>query len=135
MNTTALSAPRAGRRRRFHSPQFKAEVVGACRAGVSIAGVALDSGINANLLRRWVHAAEQTPRTSLAEASAIDAIGSTGSVASFVPVSFAPMPMPMPAPMPADIRIELSRNGTTVAVTWPTCAAAECGAWIREVLR
>ena len=87
MNTTDLSAPRAGRRRRFHSPQFKAEVVGACRPGVSIAGVALDNGINANLLRRWVHAAERTHRTSLAEASAIDAVGSTGSVVRWLRLS------------------------------------------------
>jgi hypothetical protein len=34
-----------------------------------------------------------------------------------------------------DIRIELQRGTTTVKVTWPLSAAAECAAWLREVLR
>jgi transposase len=34
-----------------------------------------------------------------------------------------------------DIRIELHRGTTTVKVTWPLSAAAECGAWLRELLR
>ena len=43
------------RRRRRHSAEFKARVVAACRkSGVSIAAVALDHRLNANLLRRWV---------------------------------------------------------------------------------
>ena len=43
------------RRRRKHSPQFKAAVVAACRKpGVSIESVALVNRLNANLVRRWV---------------------------------------------------------------------------------
>ena len=130
MNTTCLSAPLAGRRRR-HSQQFKAEVVGACRQpGVSIAAIALANGLNANLLRRWVVDAEQTRTTSAkVESSARDTAGQAGALASFVPVKLDPTPS-----LP-DIRIELNRNGTLVTVTWPTGAAAECGAWLREVLR
>ena len=49
------------RRRRLHSAEFKAQVVAACRRpGVSIAAVALEHRLNANLLRRWVVAAERT---------------------------------------------------------------------------
>ena len=49
------------RRRRRHSAQFKAEAVAACRQpGVSLASVALSLGLNANLLRRWVAAAERS---------------------------------------------------------------------------
>ena len=129
MNTTALSAPRPGRRRRRHSLQFKAEVVGACGAGVSLAGVALAHGINANLLRRWVIAAEHEHATPSTALSANDTAGGTGGVASFVPVSVEP------SPMPTNICIELSRNGLVVRVNWPTSAAAECGAWLREALR
>ncbi len=129
MNTTALSAPRPGRRRRRHSPQFKAEVVGECRPGVSLAGVALAHGINANLLRRWVIAAEQVHGTPSTALRANDTTSGTGGVASFVSVSVEP------APPPANICIELSRNGIVVRVNWPTSAAAECGAWLREALR
>ena len=43
------------RRRRQHSAEFKARVVAACRRpGVSIAAVALEHRLHANLLRRWV---------------------------------------------------------------------------------
>lgn len=51
----------ARRRRRRHSPEFKAEAVAACRKpGVSIAAAALSRSINANLLRRWVLEVERT---------------------------------------------------------------------------
>lgn len=46
-------------KRRF-TPAFKAWVIGQCqRPGVSLAGIALANGLNANLLRRWV--AKRTP--------------------------------------------------------------------------
>ena len=45
-----------GRRRRTHSPAFKAQVLQAChQTGVSIAAVALSNGLNANLVRRWLN--------------------------------------------------------------------------------
>lgn len=38
-----------------YDPQAKTEVVRAClKPGVSVAGVALQCGVNANLLRRWI---------------------------------------------------------------------------------
>ena len=35
----------------------------------------------------------------------------------------------------ADIRIELRRGATSISVVWPTEAATECAAWMRELLR
>jgi transposase len=41
--------------RRNHSPEFKASVLAACRKpGVSIAGVALAHGVNANVVHKWL---------------------------------------------------------------------------------
>ena len=34
-----------------------------------------------------------------------------------------------------DIRFELRRGATTVTISWPTQAAGECAAWLREWLR
>jgi transposase len=40
--------------RRYYSPEFKQEAIGlASHAGATIAGVARDLGIHANLIRRW----------------------------------------------------------------------------------
>jgi transposase len=53
---------RGGRRRRFDA-QAKRELVEAClRPNVSVAGMALEHGLNANLLRRWIsdHVREQS---------------------------------------------------------------------------
>jgi transposase len=44
------------------------------------------------------------------------------------------MQLPAKSALP-DIRIELRRGATLIAVTWPTDAAAECAAWMRELLR
>jgi transposase-like protein len=41
--------------KRLYTPQFKAWVIEQCgRPGVSLAGLALANGLNANLLRKWV---------------------------------------------------------------------------------
>jgi transposase len=45
-----------------------------------------------------------------------------------------PVALPTQAASP-DIRIELRRGATAVTVTWPAVAAAECAAWMRELLR
>ena len=43
------------RRRRRFSPEFKREVVQACQQpGMSLSGVALRYGLNANMVRKWV---------------------------------------------------------------------------------
>ena len=52
-----------GRHRRTYSPEFKREIVVACRKpGASVAGVALFHGINANVVHRWLREAAQEIR-------------------------------------------------------------------------
>lgn len=115
------------RRRRTHSNEFKAKVVAACRpVGVSIAAVAMAHGINSNLARRWVIAAER--RIGGQSPALFPGVGP----ATFLPLSVAPAVQPT---TPADIRIELRRGATTINVTWPSDRAAECSAWMRELLR
>ncbi len=102
--------------RRRHCAELKAQVVAECaRPGASVASVALSHGINANIVHKWRRLKDATPLP----------------VASFVPVA-------LPAPTrtaPADIRMELRRGATTMTITWPAEAAADCAAWMRELLR
>ena len=114
------------RRRRFHSDEFKACAVAACmQPGVSMAAVAMAHGINANLLRRWTQAAEMSPADKAAKAPALPAPPAP---------SFVPMQLPSSSTGPG-IRIELRRGATSISVTWPSDSAAECAAWMRELLR
>jgi len=124
---TSVALSDGRRRRRKHSAEFKAHVVAACsKPGVSSASVAMANGINANLVRRWVKDAE-VGREGVGEI--------VGAKAFKRPATkFLPLPLPSPAPV-SDIRIELQRGSTKVVVTWPSAAASECAAWMRELLQ
>lgn len=80
--------------RRCYDPEAKRELVEAClRPGISVARVALEHGINANLLRKWMG----------------DSEGKTASATVAHPVSlpvFAPV-MPIPASEPPDLALSM----------------------------
>ena len=119
------------RRRRQHSAEFKARVVAACRRpGVSIAAVALEHRLNANLLRRWVVAAERT-RVVVPVSRTVALAGAVPTNTAFVPVALQSSPVVTAQ----EIVIELRRGPTVVKVSWPLAAAAACGAWLGELLR
>lgn len=104
-------------------------MVKACsQSGVSIAAVAMANGLNANLVRRWVHEVE-SGRSLASNARSPSAARPSDSTPAFVP-----MPLPTP-PVVANIRIEVRRGPNTITVTWPASAAAECAVWIRELMR
>ena len=107
-------------KRRRHSPQFKAQLIAQCsHPGSSVAQVALNNGVNANLVHKWRREdAEKIP--------ARRQVATSGFVAVALSEPLAPAP---------DIRIELRRGATTVNLSWPTVAAGECAHWLRELLR
>jgi transposase len=129
VNTIVKEAP-AGRRRRRHSAQFKAEVVRACRQpGVSMAAVALANGLNANVLRRWVQQAEPDRPVGSEVIEAAGAVTNAEGAPAFVPLALRA------CEPEAEIRIEVRRGATSIKVTWPASVAAECASWMRELLR
>lgn len=135
--------PRYAQRRthRTYTPQFKAELVTMCqKPGALIAAVALQHGMNVNLLHRWrkewaqglhrlkggITTAVATPQTpafvpiGLSTAASITA-SEQSSVAASTPAT--------------DIRIECQRPGMSVTVHWPLSAADQCAQMLRELLR
>jgi transposase len=109
------------RTRRRHDRDLKSKVLAACQApGASVAKVALDHGLNANLVHKW---RRETPRAQAHRAVA-------DAATQFIPVAMAPAAGPVP-----DIRIEVRRSATTITVAWPLAGAAECASWMRELLR
>ena len=129
MNTIPLQVADGRRRRRLHTDEFKAGAVAACmQPGISMAAVAMAHGVNANLLRRWVKSAEMVP----GEVEALP-VQKRPALPSTSP-AFVPVAMP-PRATATEIRIELRRGATAISVTWPSDAAADCAAWMREFLR
>ncbi len=133
MNTIPKQINGSRQRRRIHSAEFKAQVVAACcHPGVSIAAVAMANGVNANLARRWIVSAEQSANGG---AHRLAPANSPAHRSAFVPVT---LPASRAAPQQlnnADIRIDLRRGATLMTITWPSSAAADCAAWMRELLR
>ena len=111
MNPILEQAVGGRRRRRLHSDEFKANVVASCmRPGMSMAAVAMVNGVNANLLRRWVRAAEMRPGAGLPHA-----LPAPDRQLAQPPATFIPMQLPAKAAA-ADIRIKLRGGATSISV-------------------
>ncbi len=115
------------RKRRWHSDEFRAEVVMACRQpGVSVAAVALEHGLNANLVRRWIKAQVERPVISRQPLS--------NAVAE--PLTIAPVTIePVSGGSDEGIRIDIRRSGLAVQVAWPANRIAELNGLLKELLR
>ena len=114
------------RSRRTHSEAFKQSVVSACREpGVSVSGVALANGLNANQVHRWMRERGIEPPS---RRKPVCAERTTLAEQGFVPVQVAP------AVETLVIRLEAQRGNARVKLEWPLQAADACGTWLREWL-
>ena len=113
--------------RRRHADELKVRVLAACaEPGASVAAVALAHGLNANLVHKWRRGVAPTAR-------APTSLGAGHVAGEFIALA---MPSRQAVPTaPADIRIELRRGATSVAVSWPLAAADQCAAWLCGWLR
>lgn len=109
------------RRRRQHSAEFKQGLVALCQPGISISGVALAHGVNANLLRRWIK-----------QYSAAQPVPTITSPAKLVPVQ---VEMPPEALVSDAIEINLQKDRVRVSIRWPGQQAQACGLWLGEWLK
>lgn len=123
------------KQRRRHSAAFKAQVLAACaEPGASVAAVALSFGLNDNLVHQWRRGRGASPVRSAASTTVAE------SAPEFVALSLPAPPLASAssraAAAPAEtIRLELKRGALGVSVVWPISAAADCAAWLRELLR
>jgi transposase len=139
--------------RRRHSLELKAKVLAACdEPGASISGVALAHGLNANLVRKWRSGRgvkfagvtakplpnREAPSRPLRAASPLLAGGP-----EFVAIEMPTLPKTTAAAVAAQaeatpncdlpIHVELRRGPLHLSVRWPTSAADDCTAWLREL--
>lgn len=105
-------------RRRRHAPEFKQGLVALCQPGVSVSAVALAHGVNANLLRRWIHrySGEQPLQVMTA------------------PAKLVAVQVDSPAEAQANdaIEINIQKNSTHISIRWPGHQAKACGQWLGE---
>ena len=135
MYSSDIFEPNAPRRRRRYDPQFKADLVAHCQQrGISVASVAQDHGINANLLRRWI---QEHERYGESETHVWSMPAKRDIAAQFIAV-----PAPNAGPETAQrlevspqIAITLERSGMKASIQWPLSHAEQCAAWLREVMR
>lgn len=117
--------PREKRRRRRHTAEFKAEAVAACREpGASVAAVALERKLNANLLRTWIKRAATMPSIRKAIAGP--------ETSTFLPLRIESHGTPAATERP--IRVHIRKGRTRVTIEWPATAAGSCALWLRELL-
>jgi transposase-like protein len=122
-------------RRREYSREFKASVLEQTRqSGASISAVALMHNLNPNMVHRWLR--EERQRQELEQLRHPEH--------TFVPLQLVSpaahaSPSHATTEMPRNdsevIRIEVSRQGTSLSVSWPLSAAAQCAQMLRDVLR
>jgi transposase len=110
-------------KRRNYPPEFKAQIVRQSQMpAASVAGIALQHRINPVTVHRWIREAKQKqfPNVGAFVPLRLDLSAgiNTGTIASSTA-----------------IHIELQRAGTVIRVQWPITCAAQCAAWMREVLR
>ena len=117
--------------RRKHSKEFRAEVIQACREPrASVAAIALRSGLNANVVYRWLREDAGADVGVEVDAGSLAVMGGCPG-AEFIAVQ---LPLMAAAQSPA-IRIEVVRGPSSVIVSWPLRGAGACAAWLREWLR
>ena len=129
------------RTHRTYTPQFKAELVAMShKPGASIAALALQHGMNANLLHRWRKEwAQGLHRLE----GGVSTAGVAPQAPAFIPIELSAaasttaseQPCVASPPPAADIRIECQRPGMSVTVHWPLSGAAECAQMLGALLR
>ncbi|MCE0734099.1 hypothetical protein LWH48_15130 [Halomonas sp. G15] len=95
----------------------------ACLQGdASIAQVALQHGLNTNLVQTWIRKAKRQSQLP--------------AVPDFVPLPVPPAEAsPLTPPSTAgEIFIELPSPRGTITVRWPVSEAAQCGHWLKGLL-
>ena len=128
-----------GRRRRTYTRQFKAQMVAQClQDEVSLASLAVEHGMNPNVLHRWVTEHERYGHHCLSDDDLAPrkqtalTVSAPQAAAPFISVPFSAPSQPV---SDAPIHLELKRGASTVSISWPVSAASQCIELLREWLR
>jgi len=131
MNELSVVNPAPKRKR--YTKAFKHKVIAASlQPGASVARVALEHGLNANMLRKWIRVAQNGQRLPMAN--------------NFDPPGFVAVPMPGAALTPSvpgakqnaeteSIRMEIPYRHQSISINLPVSQMDRCLALLRELLQ
>jgi len=108
------------RKRRQYTPEFKAQLMAESQnTEISVARIALDNDLNANLLRRWITESKQSDQQSSP---------------AFVPINLPAASTPT-VQKSSSIRIEIPQPSGPIVVEWPAEQAHQCALFLRTLLQ
>lgn len=124
-----------GRTHRTYPGQFKAELVAACQQpGASIAAIARQHGMNANVLHRWLKEHERSGchQRVVSNSTGASLTPSPTSAPAFIALK---LPNTRQEPAACDIKVELRKGAVSMIITWPSSAAGDLAQWTRAILK
>ena len=128
-----ISRHSSRRTHRTYSPEFKAQLVAACQQpGASIAALAAQHGMNANVLHRWLKEHQRSGCHQLVQSSRRAIVGVCDQPPAFIPLS---LPSTTPAPNEQEVKIELRKGALSMVVTWPISATADLASWTAALFK
>ena len=130
LKDSEISRSTTRRTHRTYTPEFKAQLVAACQQpSASIAALAGQHGMNANVLHRWLKEHQRGGCHQLVEVGK----HATADVPSRSP-AFIPLGLPTQS-REQEIKIELRKGALSMVVTWPLGAAADLASWTAAILK
>jgi transposase-like protein len=109
----------SARQRRYHPAEFKAQLIALCQQpGASVAGVALEHRVNANLLRRWIRQ-------------------DSGTVTHPMPQGMVPIRLEASTPVRPDdpLMLDIQKGAYRVHIRCPASSVDTCarllGKWLK----
>jgi transposase len=133
LKNSEISRYSTPRTHRTYTAQFKAQLVAACQQpGVSIAALAGQHAMNANVLHRWIKEHHRSGCHPLAAPDRASEPVPSSLQSAFIPVQ---LPSAVAQPGPQDIKVELRKGALSMALTWPLSAAAQFASWSAAMLK
>ena len=139
------------RQRRSYTPEFKAELVAHYLDGDdSLASLAMDHGMNPNVLHRWVREHERYGKHSLQDDGdgSLIAQARDMSPANWIPLNSSPntthrqtvaptkiVEADQPGQISDTIALELAGRGMSLTLRWPVHEHQALADWTRALLR
>jgi len=119
------------RSKRTYSADTKAQLIAACLVpGASIAAIANEQGMNANVLHRWLQVQRQSTLSGAVHAKT-PAVETSGQELP----SFIPLPPVLKPSATRVIQVEVRKGALVMSVAWPMCAASEFACWSAAILK